>query len=150
MNSGVDSDRYLNVDFVLTYPSIDNFIGEVRKLGRGCQIFKVDISRAFRHVPTDPGDLDLLGLHCKDYYIDQSLPFKFKHGSTIFQRISDSVRFIMTQEGNKIWNYIDDFLCVSLPSKINHSYSRLQSLLEELGLTVSTKKWFLVAHKWCA
>ena len=24
VNSGVDSDRYLNVDFVLTYPSIDN------------------------------------------------------------------------------------------------------------------------------
>ena len=46
----------------------------------------------------------------------------------------------MTQEGHKIWNYIDDFLCVSLLSKINHSYSRLQSLLEELGLTVSTKK----------
>ena len=49
-------------------------------------------------------------------------------------------RFIMTQEGHKIWNYIDDLLCVSLPSKINHSYSRLQSFLEELGLTVSTKK----------
>ena len=53
VNSGVDSDRYLNVDFVLTYPSIDNITDEVLKLGRGCQIFKVDISRAFRHVPID-------------------------------------------------------------------------------------------------
>ena len=140
VNSGVDSDRYLNVDFVLTYPSIDNITDEVLKLGRGCKIFKVDISRAFRHVPIDPRDLDLLGLHWKGYYIDRSLPFGFKHGSAIFQHISDSVRFIMTQEGHKIWNYIDDFLCVSLPSKINHSYSRLQSLLQELGLTVSTKK----------
>ena len=112
MNSGVDSDRYLNVDFVLTYPSIDNITDEVRKLGKGCQIFKVYISRAFRHVPIDPGDLDLLGLHWKDYYIDRLLPFGFKHGSAIFQRISDSVRFIMTQESHKIWNYIDDF-CVS-------------------------------------
>ena len=84
--------------------------------------------------------MDLLGLHWSDYYIDRLLPFGFKHGSAIFRSISHSVRFIMTQEGHKIWNYIDDFLCVSLPSKINHSYSRLQSLLEELGLTVSTKK----------
>ena len=109
VNSGIDSDRYLNVDFVLTYPSINNITDEVLKLGRGCQIFKVNISRAFRHVPIDPGDLDLLGLHWSDYYIDRSLPFGIKHGSTIFQRTSDSVRFIMTQEGHKISNYIDDF-----------------------------------------
>ena len=140
MNSGIDSDRYLDVDFVLTYPFIDNITDEVLKLGKGCQIFKKDNSRAFCHVPIDPGDLDLLGLHWGDYFIDRSLPFKFKHGSAIFQRISNTVRFIMTSEGHKIWNYIDDFLCVSLPSKINHSYSRLQSLLGELGLTVSAKK----------
>ena len=140
VNSGVHSDRYLDVDFVLTYPSIDNITEEVLKLGKGCKIFKVDISRAFRHVPIDPGDLDLLGLHWKNYFIDRSLPFGFKHGFAIFQRMSDAVRFIMTSEGHKIWNYIDDFLCVSLPSKINHSYARLQSLLQELGLTVSSKK----------
>ena len=34
----------------------------------------------------------------------------------------------------------DDFLCVSLLSKINHSYIRLQSLLQELGLMIITKK----------
>ena len=140
VNAGVPSDRYLGTDFVLTYPSVDNITQEVLKLGRGCKIFKVDISRAFRHVPIDPGDLDLLGLHWKDYFIDFSVPFGFKHGSSIFQRISDAVRFIMKQEGHSIWNYIDDFLCVSLPSKIDHSYSRLQELLSGLGLTVSAKK----------
>ena len=34
----------------------------------------------------------------------------------------------------------DDFLCVSLPSKINASFVTLQGLLRELGLTVSAKK----------
>ena len=139
VNSGVDNDRYLGTDFVLTYPSIDNITGEVLKLGKGCQIFKIDISRAFRHVPIDPGDLDLLGLHWKGYFIDRSLPFGFKHGSSIFQRLSDAVRF-MRQEGHSIWNYIDDFLCVSLPSKIGQTFIRLQGLLNELGLTVSAKK----------
>ena len=32
------------------------------------------------------------------------------------------------------------FLCVAVPSKIQHSYSCLQNLLHELGLTVSKKK----------
>ena len=32
------------------------------------------------------------------------------------------------------------FLCVALPSKIQHSYVRLRSLLQELGFTISEKK----------
>ena len=140
VNAGVPTDQYLGTDFVLTYPSVDNITQEVLRLGKGCKIFKVDISRAFRHVPMDPGDLDLLGLYWNAYFLDRSLPFGFKHGSSIFQRISDAVRFIMSQEGHGIWNYIDDFLCVSLPSKIDATFSRLQGLLQELGLTVSAKK----------
>ena len=140
VNSGVDSDKYLDTEFVLTYPSIDNITDEVLKLGKGCKIFKVDISRAFRHVPIDPGDLDLLGLYWEGYFLDQFLPFGFKHGSSIFQRLSDGIRYIMNLEGHQVWNYIDDFLCVSLPSKITKTYDRLQVLLQELGLTVSSKK----------
>ena len=140
VNSGVGSDSYLGTDFVLTYPSVDNITEEVHKLGKGCQIFKVDISRAFRHVPIDPGDLDLLGLYWDNYFLDFSLPFGYKHGSSMFQRISDAVRFIMKQEGHSIWNYIDDFLCVALPSKINGTFTRLQTLLTELGLSISIKK----------
>ena len=140
VNAGVTPDKYLGVDFILSYPSVDNIVSEVLKLGKGCQIFKVDISRAFRHVPIDPGDLDLLGLHWGDYFLDFSLPFGFKHGSSIFQRLSDAIRFIMAQEKHAIWNYIDDFLCVATPSKIQASYVRLQELLTELGLTVSPKK----------
>ena len=70
VNAGVTTDKYLGVDFILSYPSVDNIVAEVLKLGKGCQIFKVDITRAFRHVPIDPGDLDLLGLHWGDYFLD--------------------------------------------------------------------------------
>ena len=45
-----------------------------------------------------------------------------------------------SQEGHSIWNYIDDLLCVSLPSKIGKLFTRLQRLLEELGLSISVKK----------
>ena len=112
VNAGVSSDKYLGTEFVLTYPSVDNITQEVLRLGRGCKIFKVDISRAFRHVPIGPGDLDLLGLHWKDYFIDRSLPFGFKHRSSIFQRISNAVRFIMSQEGHGIWINILMIFCV--------------------------------------
>ena len=59
VNSGVSADRYLDIEFILTYPSFDNITDQVLKLGKSCEIFKIDISRVFRHVPIDPGDLDL-------------------------------------------------------------------------------------------
>ena len=56
VNSGVEANKYLDTEFVLTYPSIDNITDQVLQLGKSCEIFKVDISRAFCHVPIDPGD----------------------------------------------------------------------------------------------
>ena len=63
VNAGVPTDWYLGTEFFLIYPSVDNITQEVWKLIMGCKIFQVDISRALRHVPIDPQDLDLLGLH---------------------------------------------------------------------------------------
>ena len=71
--SGVASDKYLDSEFALTYNS-----------NKGCEIFKVDTSRAFIHAPIGPRDLGLLGPHWEGYFIDYFLPFVFKHGSYIF------------------------------------------------------------------
>ena len=57
VNAGVPTDKYLGMEFVLTYPLVDNITQEVLRLGKGCKIFKVDISIAFRHIPIDPGEL---------------------------------------------------------------------------------------------
>ena len=47
---------YLDTKILLTFPSIDDIIAQVIKLGRGCKLYKVDISRAFRHIKIDPAD----------------------------------------------------------------------------------------------
>ena len=100
--SGVSSDKYLDTEFVLTYPSIDNITEEVLKLGKVGQIFKIDISRAFTHVPIDPGNLDLLGLQWEGYFLNYFLPFGFKHGSSIYQHLSDGIWLIMRQEDHQV------------------------------------------------
>ena len=43
------------------YPSIDNLLNIVVDLGPSCLLFKTDFSRAYRLLPTCPGDLGLLG-----------------------------------------------------------------------------------------
>ena len=102
----------------------------------------MDISRAFRHIQIDPGDIDLLGLKFKGkFFIDLSLPFGFCFGSFFFSKISDTIRYIMTCHSYpNMSNYIDDFfLYCDLPSKIGHAYQFLLQLLPQLGLDISLK-----------
>ena len=74
-------DGYLNTYFELNYPSVDTVVNSLRTLGTGALLYKIDISRAFRHIRIDPGDLDLLGLKHEHLFIHCTLPFGFRHGS---------------------------------------------------------------------
>ena len=62
-------------------PTVDTIVNTLNNLGPGAKIFKVDISRAFRHLRIDPGDVDLLALQHRDkLYMDLSLPFEHRLG----------------------------------------------------------------------
>ena len=123
VNDGVCKNRYLDLYYYLSYPSIDNIVDRLKKLGPGALIYKVDISRAFRHFKIVPGDLDLLGLKHDSYNLDGSLAFGFRHGSFFFQKCSDAIRFIMKKFGYpNLLNYIDDLVYIGLPSEIEASY----------------------------
>ena len=80
VNAGVSKDKYLGSYFELKYPLVDHIVESLKQLGPTALLYKIDISRAFRHIRIDPGDLDLLGLRHDDYFIDGTLPFSFRHG----------------------------------------------------------------------
>ena len=103
-------------------------------------IYKIDIKRAFRHVKLDPRDYDLLGLRQDNWFLDTCLPFGFRHGSVLFQRLSDALRHMMRQIGHDVINYIDDILGIDLPSRVDASFDALSSLLEQLGFEISQNK----------
>ena len=87
VNAGVESDKYLDTPFLLTLPTLDTITQKVKQNGRGSLLYKIDLSRAFRHIKLDPKDYNLLGLYFSNHmYYDSCLPFGFKHGSAIFQR----------------------------------------------------------------
>ena len=140
MNDAVQSDTYAGVDFLLTLPTIDHITNSVKKFGRNSIIAKIDVSRSFRHVPIDPKDIDKLGLFWNDYFIDLSLCFGFKHGSKIFQRLLDSVRYIMSEEKHHVICCIDDHVLFGNKDQCQRAYNRLTELLQELGFTISEHK----------
>ena len=138
VNTGVCKDSYLGTDFVLSLPTIDHITSRVRALGPGTHLYNIDISRAFRHIKIDPGDLDLLGMSWNDAtYIDTCLPLGSRHGSQIFQRVSDAVHHVMRQHSYAVVNYVDDFIGIAMLSIVRRSYVFLQDLLVHLGLDVS-------------
>ena len=140
VNDGIDKNSYLGTDFSLTFPSIDHITDEVRRIGKGAHLYKIDISRAFRHVKIDPGDYDLMGLYWQDAYLDTCLAFGTKHGSQIFQRLSNAVRHILRRHGYDVINYIDDFIGFGTPEVAEKSFQCLYQILQNLGLTISQKK----------
>ena len=50
--------------------SYDHIVQQVQKMVPGLLVYKVDISRAFRHLRIDPGNIDLLGILHKDLFLD--------------------------------------------------------------------------------
>ena len=141
VNAGVDADKYLDTPFILTLPTIDNITQKVKENSKGSFLYKIDLSRAFCHVKIDPKDYNLLGLQISnEIFYDSCLPFGFKHGSAIFQRISDSIRYIMNSLGFKVTNYIDDIIGHSVCSQAFDSFNTLFKLLTELGFDISQKK----------
>ena len=142
VNHGVSKEKHLGTEYTLHYPSVDNITAALRRIGPGAKLFKIDISRAFRHLRVDPADIDLLGLQVDGrHFIDVSTPFGYRNGSLFFQRCSDAIRYIMAEHGfPDLFNYIDDLIYVGLPSKIDAAFDFLMSLLADLGLEVSSKK----------
>ena len=91
VNAGIDKTTYLDSRLDLTFPTIDDITNELKALGKGALLYKVDVSWVFRHVKIDPTDYNLLGLQWDGVYLDMCLPFRMRHGSQIFQHLSDVV-----------------------------------------------------------
>ena len=119
---------------------MDHITDRLKILGRGAHIYKIDITRALRHIKVDPLDYNLLGLQWCGIYVDTCVPFGSRHGSQIFQCVSDAVHYMMRHMGHSVIPYIDDYVIFGIPSEAKCSYDHLYDLLEHLGLTISKKK----------
>ena len=56
VNAGIQKDIYLGTPFLLKLPTIDTITDQIKKLGKGCMLYKVDVSQAFRHVKLYPSE----------------------------------------------------------------------------------------------
>ena len=110
VNGGISRDCYLGDPIQLRYPSVDNLVNMVRCKGPGCYLFKCDLSRAYRQLPVDPGDLHYLGYKWNwELYIDATLTMGLRSAAFLCQRVTNAIAYIARNNGVSVSNYLDDF-----------------------------------------
>ena len=136
INDGIASGEYLGDVIELTLPTIDYMADRVRNLGRGCFMYKLDLSRGYRQLRLDPLDWPLMCIqHDRQFYLDLCPPFGLRTAAMMMERTTMAVCYIHGLHGFTSKPYIDDFggaekLCV----EASRALATLQAILKLLGL----------------
>ena len=78
-------------------------------------MFKIDLTRYFRQLPSDPGDYSMIGYMIDgELYFDKVLPMGMRTAPFIAQRVTNAIRFIYEIMEFFLLNYVDDFLGAEL------------------------------------
>lgn len=143
VNDEIPSDSFLGEPFDLTYPTIDAIVDVIVSLGHGCLLYKRDLCKAYRQYPVDLRDYYLLGYTWEgQFYFDTVLTMGLRSAAMPCQRSTSSVTWILAERGISVFNYLDDFIGISLPSDANLHFAEIGALLKSLGLEESINKCF--------
>ena len=99
------------------YASVDLAVQQIKQLGPGTLMAKMDIEQAYRNIPVAPSDRRLLGLEWQSQaYVDKVLPFGLRSAPLILSAVADALLWIMQRRGVS-WaiHYVDDFLTIGRP-----------------------------------
>ena len=104
------------------YPDFSEAVIRCIQEGKFCHISRSDLKSAFRNLGIFPGDFMILVMKAKSpidgkwyYMIDKCLPFGASISCNLFQKLSDSIAFLVEYKTKKSpVNYLDDFLFAAL------------------------------------
>ena len=115
VNYGIPSDSYLGEPLVLRYPTIDDIMDAVVVLGRGCHLYKRGLQKDYRQFPVDSKDYPFLGYTWDNHFYSHTIfTMGLRSAAVVCQRSTSAVAWIASQQGRLVFNYLDDFISVSL------------------------------------
>lgn len=128
VNDGIAKDSYLNEPFRLRLPGIDRLVEFVNEEGRGCHVFKKDLSCAYRQIPVDPGDYHFLGFQVDGYfYFHSAFPFGLRSATLACQRTTQSVVYHLNTMEILVDVHIDNFYGACKPSQSHSAFNRVDT-----------------------
>ena len=95
LNMSTPERSYLGEDYEFSFPKIDDFAALILKLGRGCYMWKRDLSQFFLQLPLDPFDYDKVGFIWRGkLWFFTSYVWGCRHAGMNGQRVSTAVSTI--------------------------------------------------------
>ena len=118
----------------------------VNTKGSGCH---VDLSRAYRQIPVDPGDYHLLAFQVDgNFYFHSAFPLGLRSATLACPtHYTQSVVYIFNIAGILVDVYIDDFYGACKPSHSHSACQRMNTLFDELGLLALAAKDVPPCHR---
>ena len=141
VNDGIRADSYLGEVSKLTFPSIDDLVKIIHRKGPACLLFKRDLSRAYRQLPADVGNIHLLAYYFQDnYYYDLALPMGLRSSARCCQMVTDCIVYIFSQYDFHAVNYIDDLGGAEAADRAWDAFHRLGTIIRDIGMTEASDK----------
>ena len=118
VNIGISDSSYLKELYKLCLPGIDRLCKFILQLGQGCLLYKLDLQRAYRQIPIDPKDYNLLGF-CFNNLLSfgTRCPFGLTTSAMICQYTTKAVVHCFTQLGFLAGGYLNDFYGADSPER---------------------------------
>ena len=134
INGGITKDAYLGDPIQLHYPSVDNLVNLIREKDPGCFLFKCDLSRAYRQLPVDPGDLHYLGYKWEGgLFINLTLTMCLRSMAYLCQCVPNAIAYIAKKNCVNVSNYLDDFGGVEVKGAASTAFLKLKKIIRESG-----------------
>ena len=124
----------------LHYISIDDVVACIIRLGKDAMLAKIDVKQAYRIVPVNPSDRNLLGMLWEGrVFVDTRLPFGLRSTPLIFTALADVLQWVIERKGVRfIFHYIDDFITVGTPGSVEcaTNMEKISQACQETGVTI--------------
>jgi len=128
----------------LQYITVDSAIEQIRQLGYGTLLAKIDIKSAFRLLPVHPADRHLLSMRWDQHiFIDTCLPFGLRSAPKLFNVLADLLSWILEQhQVSPILHYLDDFLTMGVhhSSTCANNLTMIKDICSQLGIPLALEK----------
>ena len=144
VNGQINKHLLEGAPYKLHLPTPLDLANLITKKGKGALLFKLDLARAYRQLPSDPWDWPLLGISWDDqYYFDRAIPFGVRHGAMACQRVTNALCHIEKSEMDMdSIGYIDDTAAAAVPDiqVATAQYHHFKSTVNTLGLQLAPDK----------
>ena len=128
------------------YSSFDDAISMISELNGQIFLGKLDIKSAFRLLPVNPLDFDLLGFRFNScWWVDRCVPMGCAISCSLFEKFSSFLEYhVKTIAGEKVINirhYLDDYVIASSSrDECDEAMQLFAKACDELGVPIAHEK----------